>query len=116
MTRNIIRSATLAVFGAVALAGHAGAQAARGPAPKLTEAEARTIALREVPNGRVESSELEREHGHLIYSFDIKVAGKKGVEEVNVDALNGKVLAHEHEGPAAERKEKASEAREKPVG
>lgn len=107
-------------IGAVAIAmlslgSVAGAQSATAPKPKISEADARVVALREVPGGKIQSSELEREHGHLIYSFDIKVTGKRGVEEVNVDALTGKVLAHEHEGPAAERKEKAAEAKEKPA-
>jgi len=62
-------------------------------------------AQRVVPNGTITSAELEREDGKLIYSFDIKVRGKPGIEEVNIDARTGAVLAHEHEGPAQERAE-----------
>ena len=112
-TRSIAIGAlagALLSFGSIA-----GAQSANAPKPKISKAEARRVALSEVPGGKIESAELETEHGHLIYSFDIKVKGKRGVEEVNVDALNGKVLAHEHEGPAAEQKEKAAEAKEKPA-
>jgi uncharacterized membrane protein YkoI len=47
---------------------------------KVTEAAARTTALAQVPNGTVKSSELEREKGKLIYSFDITVPGKTGIE------------------------------------
>ncbi len=75
---------------------------------KVPEAQARATALREVPGGRVSSEELEREGGHLIYSYDIVVAGKPGIEEVHVDALSGALLAHEHENAAAE----AGEARQ----
>ena len=48
---------------------------------KITEETARATALKEVPNGTVKSSELEREHGKLIYSFDITAPGKTGIDE-----------------------------------
>ena len=74
-------------------------------------AEAATAsALAKVPNGKVEKAEIEEEKGKLIYSFDIKVAGKSGIEEVAVDAITGKVLAVEHESPKDEAKEKAKDA------
>lgn len=80
---------------------------------KITEADARKTALTEVPGGKVRSHELEREKGKLIYSYDIKVPGKPGVEEVNVDALTGLIVAHEHEDAKAEAREKKAEAAEK---
>ncbi|HET6231000.1 MAG TPA: PepSY domain-containing protein [Longimicrobiaceae bacterium] len=80
---------------------------------RVTEAAARATALALVPNGRVKSAELEREHGKLIYSFDIQVAGRRGIDEVNVDALTGAVIAKQHEGPAEERAEARAERREK---
>jgi uncharacterized membrane protein YkoI len=72
---------------------------------KITLDSARTIALQRVPHGSVASEELERENGHLIYSFDVKVENKSGIQEVNINALTGRVLGVHHEGPAAERKE-----------
>jgi uncharacterized membrane protein YkoI len=80
---------------------------------KIKESEARATALGQVENGTVKSEELEREHGHLIYSYDIKVPGKSGIDEVNVDAMTGKVVAKTHEGTKAERKEADAEAKEK---
>jgi len=80
---------------------------------KIKETEARATALAQIKNGTVRSEELEREHGHLIYSYDIQVAGKPGIDEVNVDALTGKVVAKTHEGPRAERKEADADAKEK---
>jgi uncharacterized membrane protein YkoI len=80
--------------------------------PKLTLASAQAIAQAKVPGGKVKSHELENENGHLIYSFDFVVAGKSGIDEVNVDAMNGTVLAVAHEGPKAERKELAKEKKE----
>ena len=73
----------------------------------------RTTALAQVPNGSVKAVELEREHGKLIYSYDITVPGKTGIEEVAVNAIDGSVVAHEHETPKMERKEAAQEAKEK---
>ena len=77
---------------------------------KITAEAATTAALARVPNGKVEKAEIEEEKGKLIYSFDIKVAGKSGIEEVAVDAMTGKVLAVEHESPKQEAKEKAADA------
>lgn len=120
---------TLIAFGcAVTLAATAGAQATQGtrgaqqpktdiPASLAKEAKisldsARSIATHRVANATIASQELEREHGRLIYSFDMQVAGKPGVEEVNVNALNGKIVGVSHEGPAAEKKEAAAEKKE----
>jgi len=76
---------------------------------KVTEATARATALKEVPNGTVKSSELERENGKLIYSYDITVPGKSGVEEVNVNAIDGSVVGKVHESAKTEKKEAAKE-------
>lgn len=72
---------------------------------KISKAVATKTALSKVPGGKVKSSEIERENGKLIYSFDIKVAGKSGIEEINVDAITGDVVAHEHETAKAEKRE-----------
>jgi len=75
---------------------------------------ARAAALAKVPRGVVRSEELEREHGKLIYSFDIAVPGKPGIQEVNVNAIDGKVLGVHHETARDEQKEAAKE--HKPSG
>jgi hypothetical protein len=46
-------------------------------------------------------------------TYAIKVAGKSGIEEINVDAITGAVLAHEHESPEAEKAEAAKEKKAK---
>jgi uncharacterized membrane protein YkoI len=56
------------------------------------------IALARVPGGTITEAELEEEDGRLIYSFEIKVAGKSGEEEVHVDAKTGAIVKQEHEG------------------
>jgi len=88
-------------------------QAALMREAKITKKAATTTALAQVPGATVRSSEIERENGKLIYSFDLKVKGKSGIEEINVDALTGGVIAHEHENAKAEKKEAAQDAKEK---
>lgn len=95
-----------------ALKKAATSQAALQKEAKITERDARKTALAEVPGGKVRSHELERENGKLIYSYDIKVAAKPGIEEVNVDAMTGAVIAHQHEDAKAEAKEKKAEVKE----
>ena len=65
---------------------------------KITLAQAQTIAMRAVPNGKITASELEKEKGGsgLRYSFDIKAGGK--IREVGVDASTGKILENAVEG------------------
>lgn len=76
---------------------------------KVTEAAAAATALAKVPGGKIASVELEQEDGKLIYSYDIKVSGKSGTEEVHVDAITGAVVGVEHEDAAAEKKEATEE-------
>jgi len=80
---------------------------------KVSMTTARATALKEVPNGRVSKSALEREDGKLVYSFDIKVPGKSGWEEINVDAATGAVASREHETPKMEAKEVKAAAKKK---
>jgi uncharacterized membrane protein YkoI len=79
--------------------------------PKITMEQARSIALKRAP-GKVKTEELEKEHGKLIYSFDIATSAN-AITEVNVDALNGKIVAVQHENAAKEAAEKKQEAKEK---
>ena len=81
---------------------------------KTSMADAKATALKLVPAGKIKSSELERENGKLIYSFDIATKGKSGIDEVNVDAVTGTVIGGVvHENAAAEAKEAKAEAKEK---
>lgn len=77
---------------------------------KVSEAAAVATAQRRIPSGKIQALELEREKGRIIYSFDVKVPGKSGTEEVNVDAATGKIIGVEHESTAAERKEAAADS------
>ena len=72
---------------------------------KVTEKAARATALAQVPGGKVRKHELERENGKLVYSFDIATKGKSGIDEVQVDAMDGSVVSNKHETPAMEKAE-----------
>ena len=72
---------------------------------KVSADSALKVALARVPNARMKSGEIEKENGKLVYSFDLVVAGKKGIEEVQVDAFTGQVVAVEHESAEEEAKE-----------
>jgi uncharacterized membrane protein YkoI len=72
---------------------------------KMTMADARVLAQKTVPTGKIASGEIEREGGKLIYSFDMKVAGKSGIDEVNIDAMTGTLIANQHETPKDEKAE-----------
>ncbi|CAN5455509.1 hypothetical protein BH10ACI1_BH10ACI1_33580 [soil metagenome] len=71
---------------------------------KIGMKRAKQIALARV-QGKIKSSELERENGKLIYSFDIRNT-KGGITEVNIDAYTGKVIEVKNETKADEEREK----------
>ena len=78
---------------------------------KVSSRTARATALALVPRGKVKSSELERENGRLLYSFDIATKGKSGIDEVQVDAVTGVVLSNTHETPAMVKAEAEADAK-----
>jgi uncharacterized membrane protein YkoI len=104
-----MRHAFLAAVAAAALA--ASPALAKPQTARITMAAAKAKALTAVPHGRIKSAELEREHGRLIYSFDIAVPGRTGIEEVQINALDGSLVSVQHETPAKERREARDEAR-----
>ncbi|MEA3064354.1 MAG: hypothetical protein QOJ27_793 [Sphingomonadales bacterium] len=104
-----MRHSLIAAVAAAALA--ASPVLAKSPTARITMAAARAKALTVVPHGRIKSAELEREHGRLIYSFDIAVPGRTGIEEVQINALDGSLVSVQHETPAKERQEARDEAR-----
>lgn len=77
----------------------------------VTAKQARATALAKAP-GKIESEELEREEGKLVWSFDIRTSAKT-ITEVWVDANSGKIVKTELETPADEAREKTHEKHEK---
>ena len=78
---------------------------------KMTMADARALAEKTVPKGKIASGEIEREGGKLIYSFDMKVPGKSGIDEVNIDAMTGTLISNKHETPKDEKAEAKADAK-----
>ncbi|MEO7457740.1 MAG: PepSY domain-containing protein [Gemmatimonadaceae bacterium] len=118
---NMLRTTLLTTAVVFSAASIAGAQAAGkhetekqlAAEAKITKPAATKTALAQVPGGKVKSSELERENGKLVYSFDISSKGKSGIDEVQVDAITGAFVNKVHETPAMEKKEAAAEKKEK---
>ena len=79
---------------------------------RIPKARATRIALDAAKGGTVRSTELERERGHVVWSFDIARKGESGITEVLVDAKNGDIVAKSHESPASEANEARSEKAE----
>ena len=104
MIKRLMACAAIALLAASPMAAQ---KAAAKPNPllkdaKITRQAARETALARVPGGKVRESELEMEKGTLVWSFDIKVKGKSGVDEVLVNAITGEVVSVEKETPADE--------------
>ena len=116
------------IFPLAVISTQASAQAAPGAkvhirASKRLQAQATisgdsaiAIALARVPGGTIREAELEVEHKRLIYSFDVKVAGKPGITEVNVDAKTGAVVDVSDEGPTDQPGEKRAAKKDSTSG
>jgi hypothetical protein len=76
---------------------------------KITQQAAAKIALVEVPNGKLKSSELERENGRLVWTFHITMPGSANIAEIKVDAKNGALVSSTIETPADQANELAAE-------
>ena len=107
--KHYLLSLTIGAFLVLGLTGcatHQQTEAELSAQAKVSRAVAERTALMKVPGGTVKEGELEREHGKLIWPFDIASAGSSGVTEVQVDAVTGAVVSVEHESASAEAKEK----------
>lgn len=65
---------------------------------KISQADAEKRALARVKSpAKVVGSELQVEDGCLVWALIVKDTGKSGIQTLNVDAGNGKVLLIKHE-------------------
>src|SRR5438105_10810699 len=87
-------------------------QAALKAQAKITQAEAEKTALAKVPDGKIKAAELEKEHGKLIWSFDISTPQSRNITEVQVDAKTGKILSTQVETPKDQAKEAAADRKQ----
>ncbi len=106
----------LTLVGAIVLLGTAFAAPTEGELmkeAKISKPQAEKTALARIPNGAIQSGELEREHGKLVWSFDIGTKSTKNVTEVQVDAKSGKIVSVKTETPSDEAKEAAGKESQK---
>jgi uncharacterized membrane protein YkoI len=102
---------TVATFSGALLA--ASSQADLMKEATVSNSQAEKTALGKVPNGVIKSEEIEREHGKLIWSFDIATSGTKNITEVQVDAKTGRIVSIQVEKPNDQAKEAAADRKEK---
>ena len=98
---------TLIILGfgfSTALAAEESQEALKAQA-EVTQAQAEKIALGKVPDGNIKSSELEKENGKLVWSFDIVVPESKNITEVQVDAKTSQIVLVEIETPEQQAQE-----------
>ena len=74
------------------------------------------MALARVPHAVVQSSELERENGKLIWSYDLQTPASKNITEVAVDAITGKIVDVDVETPMDQAKEATADKKGGPGG
>ena len=98
-SKKVVTVGIASLLMAVAFAAQAYTGEALAKHAKVSITEARAIALKAHP-GKITDEELEKEKGGsgLRYSFDIIQVGKKGTQEVGVDAMTGVVLENKLEG------------------
>jgi hypothetical protein len=73
------------------------------------DAQHAALARLKAPAPQVAHGALEMEYGCLVSAFDIRIAGKRGMEEILVDAGTGTSLSHTHESPKQEAAERAKD-------
>ena len=90
----MLKRTQIATFVAALTLGGA-ALATAAPAPRISMAQARAMALKLAP-GKLISSEYEKEGGIWRYSFDIQQ--RDHVQEIGIDGRTGRVVENKSEG------------------
>ena len=106
MTRSSICSALCVL----ALAAPNVSTAAGRPGLRIGESAARAAALRAVPNGTIQSAELEQERGRKVWSIDVKKPHSTTVVELLVDAETGRIVSKRTESLREQQKEAEADA------
>ncbi len=80
---------------------------------KISRVQAEQAALAQVSGGKITEGQLEKEHGKLVWSFDIATPGSQDITEIQVDALTGQIVSRATETPAQQAEEAKSKAKER---
>jgi peptidase YpeB-like protein len=116
MKRSTTFVGSLAFLAAVTVSGALLAASSQTELMKeatVSKSQAEKTALGQVPNGVIKSEEIEREHGKLIWSFDIGTGGTSDITEVQVDAKSGKIVSTQVETLTDQAKEAAADKKKK---
>jgi uncharacterized membrane protein YkoI len=97
--KAIIPSLILAGMLIAFASGCATSQAELQAQAKVSKADAEKTALTKAPGGTIKETELEKEHGKLVWSIEIATPGERDLTEVHVDAVTGEIVAVEKERP-----------------
>jgi uncharacterized membrane protein YkoI len=105
----------ISMLGALALAIAAGAvtliadSVAGNPARRpISRESARTTAIARFPGASVKSEQLETEGGVQIYTFGLQAPNRRGIDEVEIGAVDGRLVSWKYEIPPAGRSEAAA--------
>jgi len=82
---------------------------------KVTRQQDQKIALAKVPKGKVQSFELEKENGKLVWSSALSLPTSENIAEVQLDAITGEVVSNQVETPAEQAREAAADKVERRV-
>jgi uncharacterized membrane protein YkoI len=107
--KSLVGSLSLMAVLAVSGAALGASEAKLMKEAKVSKTQAEKTALGKVPGGVIKSEELEREHGKLIWSFDIGTKNTKNITEVQVNAQDGKIVSVQTESPRDQAKEAAAD-------
>lgn len=112
---SLIPLAAVTVFAFASIAtAHAAepSQASLLKQAKVSKEAASTTALAKVPGGTIKSSELENEHGALIWSFDIAIPKSRNIHEIQVNAVTGAIANSAIETPKQQARESRQDRKE----
>jgi uncharacterized membrane protein YkoI len=97
--KTFIPSLILASILITFTSGCATSQAELQAQARISKADAEKTALTKAPGGTIKETELEKEHGKLVWSIEMSVPGERDLTEVHVDAITGEIVAVEKERP-----------------
>lgn len=103
ITSQIVRGASASLLLVLAVACESKPRLSEAAVPR---SKAEATALARVKGGKIMEGELEREHGRLIWSFDIAQPGTTDIREIGIDAKTGAIVSEETETAAQEAAEK----------
>jgi uncharacterized membrane protein YkoI len=72
----------------------------------VTRSEAGNIALSQVQDGKILHTDLRKEHGKIIWFFDVSRPHTKNITVVQVDAKSGNILSLSAHPPTHQSQEK----------